>query len=124
MTTNPRSTTTARASGRALKLYVTTALALVYVGAWLGFAVLGDGRSPADAQTSTPTPRPLDAGARGPGRVVWYRDLAASERPAIDLPPGWQVAETTPATQLAARDVPAVRRVAPTRPRRVRTRSS
>jgi hypothetical protein len=98
--------------GASMKLYLFSALALVYSLAWWAFAP-----RPASDAVDAPTVANVDA----PDRVAWLQDLPAARRPAVALPAGWQLATTTAVPRPAA--VSTVRRVA-TRSNRVRTRSS
>ena len=88
-----------------LRLYLTAALALAYVGAWWASGMRTGGTAAA------PPPPP---------RTVWYDELPPSRRPPVSIPPGWYLAPS-PATVRAA---PPPVRAARARPWRVRTRSS
>ncbi len=99
--------------GASLKLYLFSALALVYSLAWWAFAP----RSASDA-----VDEPTAVSPAAPDRVAWLQDLPDAQRPAVALPAGWQLATTTPAEPRPVA-VSAVRRVA-SRSNRVRTRSS
>ena len=106
-------TTTDTRPGKHLRIHLVTVLAAAYVVAWYA---LGS-RSPRATPSAAPAPvAPAPA-------TVWYGDLAPAERPRVALPPGWSIASATPATT-AATLTRTPQRVAPSRTRRIRTRSS
>jgi hypothetical protein len=83
----------------ALERYLIALLAAAYLTAWWGFG------SRAAARSAAALP-PLAPAARS----VWYQELPPSERPAVQLPAGWHLADR-------------VSRL-PARAGRIRTRSS
>lgn len=102
-----------RASPLEVRAYLIALLAAIYTITW---RVIGD---------RVPTPSAPDAAPPAPG-VVWLDRLPPRARPAIVLPPGWQLATDAPATA-AQQPVAATQRLThlPTRRApRVRTRSS
>lgn len=123
MTTSPRPSPSAGSTARDLKLYITAALAFVYVGAWVGFGALrpqpaaATGAAPVPALPPTPAPREV-------GSAVWYGELAPAQRPGLSVPSGWQIADASAAAQPPPSAAPVVTRAAPSRPRKIRTRSS
>lgn len=116
MTKNARSARRRPADPGDLRLYIAAILALAYLIAWWAFAPRGSNAKP-DASAPPPATRPVMT----PPSVQWYGQLAPSQRPALSLPPGWQIVTTTPPAAV----VPAPRmRVLPAPPPRIRTRSS
>ncbi len=128
-------------SGRELKLAIVTALAGIYLAIWPQLEGGGAGGSASDATEAQPvddaalvptSPRLSDA------QVTWIDQLPASERPPLVVPAGWVLADgssppastaqastqhlTTASVAPRARRAPV--RVAASRARRVRTRSS
>jgi hypothetical protein len=118
-TDHPRSTRTRPSGTRDLRLCLAALLAMVYLIAWWAF---GSRSQRATATTEAPAVLPTPAQSR---LAIWYGDLAPSERPAIHLPAGWQLASSAPSSGPAIHNTPPRSvRVAPARSRRVRTRSS
>jgi hypothetical protein len=113
-------------SGRELRLWLVAALAATQALVWseLGVRDENPDESPdeiADASADALGASPMASSLvnRPTGRVVWLDTLPVSERPLIGVPEGWQVVSAdTPSAR------PEVTRVARSRARRVRTRSS
>lgn len=103
-----------RVSPLELRLYVAALLAAVYTLSW---RVIG-GHAPATDPAVASTPRRSE-----PQRFVWIDSLPPTRRPAIALPPGWQLASQRQVS--SAQDAPpAIVHVPSRRVPRVRTRSS
>ncbi len=103
-----------------LRLYLVASLATVYVMTWW---MLG-ARAPARSVEATAI-EPASKVNSPPRRVAWLDELPPDERPVVDLPAGWHIAEPTAQSSSVTRPA-AVRpvRVSPSRPGRLRTRSS
>ena len=97
-------------SGRELRLWLVAALAATHALVWSELG-LRDGNAGKSTMASTLVSAPRT-------RVVWLDTLPVSERPAIAVPEGWRVVSSDAAAR------PDVTRVARSRARRVRTRSS
>jgi hypothetical protein len=108
-------------TGASLRHYLTALLAAFYVVVWWVLASRPP-RSP-DAETLAPPFRP-DARPHA-NAVVWYQDLAPSDRPPVLLPPGWRLAEKDSWRVERAQESPPVPVPVPReRIGRIRTRSS
>ena len=106
-----------------LRLYLAAALAVLYVAV---FFAIGTPESPPSVE-----PRPIERRAAEEAPVViWIGDLPAGDRPALHIPPGWDLDDDLAPDGRPPRIAPvgpALRqplRVVPSRPRRIRTRSS
>jgi hypothetical protein len=103
-----------------LRLNLLALLAIVYVVVWWMFGVRAPARSAA-----LPPLEAASESSRQPQLATWYQDLPPPERPVVELPVGWRLADrTAPSSGTSVRQVPVPVRVAPTRPGRIRTRSS
>ncbi len=101
-----------------LRLYLMAFLAATYVLAWW---LLG-ARAPRTAAVTSLAPA-IDT--RGEPRLAaWFHALPPSERPRVDAPAGWHIAESAARSGETRRDAPALVHVSPRRPGRIRTRSS
>ena len=107
-----------------LKLYLTALLAGAYLVIWWALAARLPSSNAALAKAE-PSPRtePPIGDTPGAGAAVWYTDLPPSARPALQLPPGWRIASTSPDSPAAVEAPPVPVRAIPERAR-VRTRSS
>lgn len=101
-----------------LRLYLTAFLAATYVVAWWLFG----GRTPRSA--AEPSVAPAIDTSGEPRLAAWFHALPPSQRPHVDVPAGWHIAESAAPTGVARRGAPAQVRVSPARPGRIRTRSS
>jgi hypothetical protein len=101
----------------ALRLYLLALLAAAYVVTWWLLA-----------RRATVGPAASDEVPEVPARrraATWFHDLPASERPVVDLPAGWHIADRSARPAAAAADAPPIPvRVPAARPGRIRTRSS
>lgn len=106
------------ASAATPKLYLTTALAAVYVSA--GWCLAGAPPSDGTADESDAAPPVIPGGV-----AVWLDDLAPEARPHLDIPRGWHLAVRAEPRRVAAgpRVLRQVHEAAGRRGR-VRTRSS
>jgi hypothetical protein len=103
-----------------LKSYLVALLAIVYVVTWWVFGTR------ASAQFAAAPPHDAAPEPSGkPQLATWYHDLPPPERPVVEPPVGWHLADRpAPPTGPIARQVPVPVRVPPTRAGRIRTRSS
>lgn len=102
-----------------LRLYLIACLASVYVLAWWAFGARVPTRA---AERSRVAPGPAPTVQRQV--AMWYQDLLPAARPAVQVPVGWHIAERGAVSLADARAVTRPVRVSPSRPGRVRTRSS
>lgn len=108
-------------SRRELRLWLVAALAATQALVWSALGFRDERAERADASTDDVAQgtSPMASSLVPTGRVVWLDSLPASERPLIGVPEGRQVVSS---------DAPSARRevtrVARSRARRVRTRSS
>lgn len=104
-----------------LRLYLIALLAAAYVGAW---CLLGLG-PPAKSEEEARALETVPQTSREHGMAIWFHDLPAAERPVVNLPAGWHIADRTLSPRGAtARRVPVPVRASPARTGRIRTRSS
>ena len=103
-----------------LKSYLLALLAIVYVVTWWVFGTRGPAPSAAlPPRDAAPEP------SGQPQLARWYQDLPPSERPVVEPPVGWHLADRpAPPSRPIVRQVPVPVRVPPTRAGRIRTRSS
>jgi hypothetical protein len=98
------------------RLYLVTALAVVYTAAWIALAAAID-----PTLASAPA-----AVADGPAAAIWIDQLPIATQPQVIIPAGWMRAPAAPAAPAAASAIrapmPPGARV--NRPVRIRTRSS
>ncbi len=102
-----------------LKLYLIALLATAYVLAWWLF-----GARAADSSAAAPA---IEASSEPSGqpRSAWFHDLPTAERPVVEVPAGWHIADrTAPSPGVIRSGVPVPVRVSPARAGRIRTRSS
>ena len=119
-TERPRSSPLRTIGASNLRLNLLALLAIVYVVAWWMFGV----RAPVRSAVLPPLQAAPES-SRQPQLATWYQDLPPSERPVVELPAGWRLADRTPRSSgTSVRQVPVPVRVSPTRPGRIRTRSS
>lgn len=103
-----------------LRRYLVGLLASAYVLAWCLFSA----RAPAGS-TMAPPPTRTPELDRQPRLAAWFHDLPPAQRPQVDVPAGWHIADPAAAPpRVTRRDVPVPARASPARVGRIRTRSS
>ena len=123
-TERPRPAPSRTTDATNLRLYLVASLATAYVMAWWVFG----GRPPTSSVgalvTEVVEPAPA-ATSRQPARAAWIDDLPPTNRPVVEVPAGWHIADrTAPSPSVTRRAVPRPVRASPSRPGRIRTRSS
>jgi len=113
------------------KLGIVAALASCYLLTWR--AITGSMTAPPVAGPTAETveadvPTPVTGESPGAPATVWIDQLPPAQRPAVTIPPGWQLAartRPTPASTIAVPpSAPRLVQAPPRRRVRIRTRSS
>lgn len=120
MIERPRASSSGAMGASNMRHYLIALLAAAYVVAWWLLGIRASA-TPDEALAIEPTP---EASAE-PAIVTWFHDLPPANRPVVNLPAGWRIADrTTSSPAVTARAVPVPVRVSPARAGRIRTRSS
>ena len=123
MTSSTTTMKSTKTTTSALRLYLIALLAMAYLFVWwaLGLRPPRSSAATLEDDRSQATPPAV----REQRSVVWYAELPPAERPLLHLPKGWRIVTPTAVPAYATYDAPPpVVRIVPSRPKRLRTRSS